>query len=558
MRIIIIILSFLLYQTSTYSKVSEKNEFNQKYLSNYFSALISYDNQNNDDALKFFKASKFLIQKHDKFLKEYVFSLVLDGQIKRAIDQIKVSKNSNNSNFFELNLLLYLDSFAKKKYKKAAKSLKKIESSIDSGTYEFFIYKIIKSYNDLFLNQKIEKSNDNYGQLSVITDAFQNCYLDSKKTNSYFLNLINSAEGDYSRYLFFYLTNIIENKDYNAASEISATIEPLTSSLLISQSKNWIENKDFKKFINYFSCKNENHLLSEFFFLISNLFSSQEKFNKSNFYLSLSNYLNPKFYFNLSLLAENYYLNNNFDLAKKTLSKFDDQDRIYYWYKIKKTAQILKKQKKEEASLKFIESEFRSIKKPSIKILYDMANIYKNFKKYEKAIKYYSKILLMLEEDTPIYADVLYKRGGSYERLNQFNKADTDLLRSLDITPGDPYTMNYLAYSWLERNIKIDEAIQMLENAYSKKENDPYITDSIGWGYYLVGDYIKAEKYLKRAVELMPFDPIIHDHYGDVLWRLNRKIQAKYFWESVLGLEDTEEKMKKDIFFKLLNGLKKI
>ena len=558
MRKIIIILSFLLYQTSTYSKVSEKNEFNQKYLSNYFSALISYDNQKNDDALKFFKSSKSLIQKHDNFLKEYVFSLVLDGQIKRAIDQIKVSKNSNNSNFFELNLLLYLDSLVKKKYKKAAKRLKKIENSIDAGTYEFIIYKTIKDYNDLFQNKKIKKSNDNFGQLSLITNAFQSCYLNSNKANSYFLNLINSAEGDYSRYLFFYLANIVENKDYNAAREISSTIEPLSSSLLISQTKNWIENEDFKKFNNYFSCKNENHLISEFFFLISNLFSSQEKFSKSNFYLSLSNYLNPKFYFNLSLLAENYYLNNNFDLAKKTLSKFDDQDRIYYWYKIKKTAQLLKKQKKEEASLKFIETEFRSIKKPSIKILYDMANIYKNFKKYEKAIKYYSKILLMLEDDTPIYADVLYKRGGSYERLNQFNKADTDLLRSLDITPGDPYTMNYLAYSWLERDIKIDEAIQMLENAYNKKENDPYITDSIGWGYYLVGDYIKAEKYLKRAVELMPFDPIIHDHYGDVLWRLNRKIQAKYFWESVLDLEDTEEKMKKDIYFKLLNGLKKI
>ena len=558
MRKIIIILSFLLYQTSTYSKVSEKNEFNQKYLSNYFSALISYDNQKNDDALKFFKSSKSLIQKHDNFLKEYVFSLVLDGQIKRAIDQIKVSKNSNNSNFFELNLLLYLDSLVKKKYKKAAKRLKKIENSIDAGTYEFIIYKTIKDYNDLFQNKKIKKSNDNFGQLGLITNAFQSCYLNSNKANSYFLNLINSAEGDYSRYLFFYLANIVKNKDYNAAREISSTIEPLSSSLLISQTKNWIENEDFKKFNNYFSCKNENHLISEFFFLISNLFSSQEKFSKSNFYLSLSNYLNPKFYFNLSLLAENYYLNNNFDLAKKTLSKFDDQDRIYYWYKIKKTAQILKKQKKEEASLKFIETEFRSIKKPSIKILYDMANIYKNFKKYEKAIKYYSKILLMLEDDTPIYADVLYKRGGSYERLNQFNKADTDLLRSLDITPGDPYTMNYLAYSWLERDIKIDEAIQMLENAYNKNENDPYITDSIGWGYYLVGDYIKAEKYLKRAVELMPFDPIIHDHYGDVLWRLNRKIQAKYFWESVLDLEDAEEKMKKDIYFKLLNGLKKI
>ena len=131
-------------------------------------------------------------------------------------------------------------------------------------------------------------------------------------------------------------------------------------------------------------------------------------------------------------------------------------------------------------------------------------------------------------------------------------------MRSLEITPDDPYTMNYLAYSWLERNYKIDEAIQMLENAYSKKENDPYITDSIGWAYYLIGDYNKAEKYLKRAVELMPFDSIIHDHYGDVLWQLNRKIQAKYFWESVLDIEDADEKMKKDILFKLLNGLNKI
>ncbi len=103
--------------------------------------------------------------------------------------------------------------------------------------------------------------------------------------------------------------------------------------------------------------------------------------------------------------------------------------------------------------------------------------------------------------------------------------------------------MNYLAYSWLERNYKIDEAVQMLEDAYSKKENDPYITDSVGWGYYLIGDYNKAEKYLKRAVELMPYDPIIHDHYGDVLWQLNRKIQAKYFWESVLELEDAEENL---------------
>ena len=112
---IILILSFLLYQTGTYSKTTEINEFNQQYLSNYFSALLSYDNQNNDDAIKFFNQSKkFLIKKHDKFLKRYVFSLVLDGQIKKAIYQIKILENSKNSNFFEAKLLLALDNITKK------------------------------------------------------------------------------------------------------------------------------------------------------------------------------------------------------------------------------------------------------------------------------------------------------------------------------------------------------------------------------------------------------------------------------------------------------------
>ena len=137
---IIIILSFLLYQTNLYSKSTETNEFNQKYLSNYLSALISYDNQNNDKALEFFNSSKFLIKKHDNFLKKYVFSLVLGGQVKKAIDQIKFSKNTQNSNFFEANLLLTLDSFKKKNFKQVSKRLKKLEILKDNGTYEFVIF----------------------------------------------------------------------------------------------------------------------------------------------------------------------------------------------------------------------------------------------------------------------------------------------------------------------------------------------------------------------------------------------------------------------------------
>ena len=90
----------------------------------------------------------------------------------------------------------------------------------------------------------------------------------------------------------------------------------------------------------------------------------------------------------------------------------------------------------------------------------------------------------------------------------------------------------------------------------AKRGNDPYIIDSIGWAYYLVEDFAKAETFLKRAVELMPEDPIVNDHYGDILWKLGRKIQARYFWTNVLNLEETEKSMKKNISSKLIEGLK--
>ena len=179
-------------------------------------------------------------------------------------------------------------------------------------------------------------------------------------------------------------------------------------------------------------------------------------------------------------------------------------------------------------------------------------------KNYELAIDNYSRLISSLEDTSAIKSDILYRRGGSYERLGNYEKSDEDLLHALRIRPNDAYVLNYLAYSWLERDYKIDEAMEMLKIAYDLKSNDPYIIDSIGWAYFLIDEYEEAEKYLKRAVELMPDDPIVNDHYGDVLWQLNRKLQAKYFWLHVLELDDAEDEMKRSIEIKLIDGPKKI
>ena len=92
----------------SFSKPTDKNNFNQKYLSNYFSALLSYNNQQNDLALKYFESSKPLVAKNDNFLKKYIFSLIYSGQVSKAIKQAKYWKKKNNSSFFEDKLLIIL------------------------------------------------------------------------------------------------------------------------------------------------------------------------------------------------------------------------------------------------------------------------------------------------------------------------------------------------------------------------------------------------------------------------------------------------------------------
>ena len=184
-----------------------------------------------------------------------------------------------------------------------------------------------------------------------------------------------------------------------------------------------------------------------------------------------------------------------------------------------------------------------------------MANYYKDFEKYEEAIEYYTKVLNNLERHDELYPKILHRRGMSYEKMKLWNESEKDLIESLELEPEEPYVLNYLAYSWLERNINLDKSIEMLRIALNKKQEDPYIIDSLGWGMYLVGNYSEAEKLLQRAVQLMPLDPIVNDHYADILWKLNKNLQANYFWNYVLSLDTTEDEMKKKIKKKLIFGI---
>ncbi len=556
LRISIIFVFLLSYQSYSYSKSASFIEIDSKNFSNYFSGIVAFENNENSKALEFFDSSKTLLNHHDPYLKRLVFSLVLENNVSEAIKIIKKNKGRNNLNFFESHLLLILDSLIKNNFDKAYSQVIILSDFAQQDKFHSAIIESLKQYIYVFKEKKTLANKKNFGKLSFISETFQKCFLKDITTETYFTNLFNDPEADYTRYIFFYLSYLIENNKVDEAVKIVNEIDYINSTILLSQGKNWIENKNLEKLTKVFSCNNSNDIISEFLFLLSNLYSSQDDFEKSNFYLNLSSFLNPKFVFNLTLIVENLYLNKEYEKAKMILKNFKKEDSFYFWYRIKKEAQIISKQKNKKESLNFITAEFEKIDNPNNRMIMDIANFFKNSREYDKAISYYTKVINSLDEDSKIKSDLLYRRGGSYERIGDYEKADKDLLDALKIDPEDAYILNYLAYSWLERDYKINEAIEMLEIAYASRSNDPYIIDSIGWAYYLINEYQKAEQFLRRAVELMPNDPIVNDHYGDILWKLNRKIQARYFWANVLNMNDVDNEMIEKINLKLVKGLK--
>ncbi|MGE4063206.1 MAG: tetratricopeptide repeat protein [Rhodospirillaceae bacterium] len=154
------------------------------------------------------------------------------------------------------------------------------------------------------------------------------------------------------------------------------------------------------------------------------------------------------------------------------------------------------------------------------------------------------------EENWAIY----YTRGISYERTKDWANAEKDFKKALEIKPGEASVLNYLGYSYLDRGVNLKEARRLIEMAYSKRPDDGYIIDSLGWMLFVLGEYDKAVVHLEKAVEAAPADATINEHFGDALWKVGRRTEARYQWQRALTL-DVEDAQRAAISKKLEQGL---
>jgi len=160
---------------------------------------------------------------------------------------------------------------------------------------------------------------------------------------------------------------------------------------------------------------------------------------------------------------------------------------------------------------------------------------------YAAASAVYSQAITRTEPLSPTDWPLLYARGISYERSGNWPAAEDDFNRALKLSPNQPDVLNYLAYSWLTMNRNVGKAREYLATALTERPDDAHIIDSVGWAYYLTGDFKKSSETLEKAVEIMPDDATVNDHLGDAYWRIGRKTEARFQWERALTFKPEKE-----------------
>ena len=551
----------ILFVIIFFSTVQAKNlnRFNEgSYISDYFSGILLLNDNHYNDSYKFLMKLDGLEVSHLNYSSKYLYSLVNLGKFNEAFNYSKKLEERKLDNF-ESDLITGVYYLKNNNHDLAQKYFLKLKNRKSSSVLNIFVSNALLNWvslKNLDLNiaqNKINAIDSRFENLKDIQNVFLHCFYKSQKTEFFFEELVLNQKIDFSRYNYFYATHLSNiGKIEQAKKIVNSSLKLYPRNLLLNQYKLDLNNG---KYENNFNCQNLSNIVAEILYITANALSSQDIYTFSNFYLNLSKYLNNDFYSFNTLLAENFYKTDDFTQAKKIYKEMSKQGEAFFWYSAKQNAKIFIKEDKKEKALKLITNTYAKLSEKNIYQTFDYAKFLKNNEQFEDSIKLYTQIIKKINKDHPLYPKVKDGRGVAYERIGEWHKAEKDLLSSLDSSPDQAYVINYLAYSWIEQGVKIEQSLKMLQKANDLKSNDPYIIDSLGWALFKLKRYEDAKHYLQSAVKLMPSDPIVNDHYGDVLWKNGNKIQARYYWSYVLNLEDTEEDLKDNIKNKLILGL---
>ena len=276
-----------------------------------------------------------------------------------------------------------------------------------------------------------------------------------------------------------------------------------------------------------------------------------ENIDLSRVILNIADYSYPDLY-EVDFLSAS--LLHTLDLTDQAMKKYKLIPSNHYLSSIAtiQLSNLLNLENLEDDAIELLQNYL--IEKDNFKVQMTLGDHFRYKSDWKNAQKTYSKILkndkYILD---PNIWNTYYRRGISYERDKQWDLAERDFMQALELNTNQPDVLNYLGYSWIDNDINMLKAKIMIELALEQKPDDAYFIDSLAWYYFKVSNYEQADALLSYATYLAPSDPVINEHYGDVLWKVGKFIEARYQWNRALDLDPEEDQIEK-IKVKLIKG----
>lgn len=269
-------------------------------------------------------------------------------------------------------------------------------------------------------------------------------------------------------------------------------------------------------------------------------------------YLQLALYLQPAHAMAMLSLADLYESLQKPDLAIAVYDRIPQSSPLYRNAQIQVAIDLDAVDKADDA-VKRLDHLIAEDPKDS-EALMALGNVQRAHKQFTACANTYGRAIDTIANPGKSNWVVFYFRGICYERSNQWPKAEADMKKALELYPDQPLVLNYLGYSWVDKDVHLSEGMDMIRKAVEQRPDDGYIVDSLGWAYYRTGNYDEAVKNLERAVLLKPDDPTINDHLGDAYWQVGRKLEARFQWAQAKDFKPEPDELAK-LEQKLKNGL---
>ena len=279
--------------------------------------------------------------------------------------------------------------------------------------------------------------------------------------------------------------------------------------------------------------------VAEVFFTVGAALNSEAAHDYVLLYSRVATYLRPDHIDAILLSAELLEELEQHDLAVAAYRMVPPSSSDFHVAELGR-ADVLARMGKTDAAAEVLENlAARQPELPSVHVA--LADLQRRQENYAAAVTAYDRAIELTEANSGGNWFLYYARGISHERLKHWDKAEADFRKALELNPDQPQVLNYLGYSLVERQEKLDEALEMIQRAVAAQPDSGYIVDSLGWVLFRLGRYDEAVGHMERAVELMPVDPVVNDHLGDVYWAVGRLREAETQWKRALSFIDPED-----------------